>query len=192
MRIIAGTARSRAILTPQGLDTRPTLDRVRESLFNILQPITPGARVLDLFSGSGALALEALSRGAQSAVMVDISREANRVQIQNVKALGFEKSAAVLLTDWRQALEQLAKQGASFDLIFLDPPYKLLDLRQVGAALLERELLAPDALIVIEHDRETKPVFDPRFVQTDQRQYGKAGILFYQCGEGAGEGHADG
>ncbi|MBQ8536194.1 MAG: RsmD family RNA methyltransferase, partial [Clostridia bacterium] len=88
MRIVAGSARSRTILTPPGRDTRPTLDRVRENLFNILQFDCPNARVLDLFAGSGALSMEALSRGAQSAVLADISTAAHKIQMQNARELG--------------------------------------------------------------------------------------------------------
>lgn len=100
MRIIAGEARSRTILAPEGRDTRPTLDRVRENLFNILQWQCPGARVLDLFAGSGALALEALSRGAAEAVLADCDARAVRVERQNVEALGFSQRARVLQADW--------------------------------------------------------------------------------------------
>ena len=107
MRIVAGEARSRIILAPEGKDTRPTLDRVRENLFNILQWQCSGARVLDLFAGSGALALEALSRGAAEAVLADCDAKAVRVERQNVETLGFSDRARVMQADWRETLRRL-------------------------------------------------------------------------------------
>lgn len=181
MRIIAGSARSRTIATPKGQDTRPTLDRVRESLFSILMPYTRGAKVLDLFSGSGALALEALSRGAEFALMVDSSREAHQVERLNVETLGFSGRCRIALMDWQTALLSAAKEHAPFDLVFLDPPYSMTDLVSVGEAL--KELIAHDALIVIEHDDKTEPVFSPAYSLTDRRKYGKAGISFYRLKE---------
>lgn len=118
MRIIAGEARSRTILAPEGRDTRPTLDRVRENLFNILQWQCPGARVLDLFAGSGALALEALSRGAAEAVLADCDARAVRVERQNVEALGFSQRARVFQADWRETVRKLSAEGGAFSWYF--------------------------------------------------------------------------
>ena len=122
MRIIAGEMRSRTILAPKGTDTRPTLDRTRESLFNIIAAWCPDARVLDLYAGSGALALEAISRGAQSAVLCDSSREAARVIKANIEALRVQDRARLLPMMDSQALALLGREGARFDLVFLDPP----------------------------------------------------------------------
>ena len=181
MRIIAGSARSRLILAPQGQDTRPTLDRVRESLFSILLPHTRGAKVLDLFAGSGALALEALSRGAEFALMVDSDRQAHQAEKSNVQALGFEKNARVVLMDWRQALLNVAPEYAPFDLVFLDPPYRMTDLAEVGEAL--KKVISADALIVLEHDEKAEPAFSPAYERVDRRKYGKAGISFCRLKE---------
>ena len=117
MRIIAGEMRSRTILTPKGTDTRPTLDRTRESLFNIIAAWCPDARVLDLYAGSGALALEAISRGAQSAVLCDSSREAARVIKANIEALRVQDRARLLPMMDSQALALLGREGARFDLV---------------------------------------------------------------------------
>ena len=103
MRIIAGKARGRQIEAPEGRNTRPTLDRVRENLFNILQMRIRGASVLDLFAGSGALSLEAISRGAEKAVLCDNDRSANRIQHRNAEALGFSGQTEILLSDWKKA-----------------------------------------------------------------------------------------
>ena len=127
MRIIAGTARGRKIEAPEGKNTRPTLDRVREYLFNILQMNIRGSRVLDLFAGSGALSLEALSRGAESATMVDSDRNANRIQRKNLESLGFTGQAEVMLRDWKQAVRELTREGRRYDLVFLDHRMPELD-----------------------------------------------------------------
>ena len=181
MRIIAGTARSRVIKTPPGNDTRPTLDRVRENMFNILQRRVIGTRVLDLFSGSGALSLEALSRGAEAAVLVDRDREANRCEKDNVATLGFQDRARILLMDWQQAVSRLTEEGAKFDLVMLDPPYAMRDLTGVMEAL--RPLLAEDALLVIEHEASAFPVTAQGFDMTDSRKYGYVGVSFFRLAE---------
>ncbi len=178
MRIIAGEARSRIIEAPKGRDTRPTLDRVRENLFNIIARRIPDARVLDLFAGSGALSLEALSRGAQSAVMVDRDREANGVERRNTEKLGYGDRVRILHCDWKQAADTLTREGAHFDLVFLDPPYAMGDLRAVTKALLP--LCAADALIVTEHERGKPYLVCENLRETDSRQWGFAGMTFYR------------
>ena len=112
LRIIAGTARGRRLEAPEGRDTRPTLDRVRENLFNMLQGKCMDARVLDLFAGSGALSLEALSRGADFAVLADRDREAVRIQRKNLESLGFSHRARVLQSPWEATLRVLAPESA--------------------------------------------------------------------------------
>lgn len=178
MRIIAGSARSRTILAPEGRDTRPTLDRVRENLFNILMRRVPEARVLDLFAGSGALSMEALSRGAAHATLVDIDRAAIRCIQQNITALRFTEETRVLPSDWKAAVTLLKQEGAKFDLIFLDPPYKMHDLTEVSQALIP--LLAEDAMVVVEHEVRTMPALYEGFDMTDTRKYGIVGVSFFR------------
>lgn len=177
MRIIAGTARSRIIEAPKGRDTRPTLDRVRENLFNILQQQVPDARVLDLFAGSGALSLEAISRGAQSAVMVDHDHAAHTCQQLNTNRLGFTSQAELLCCDWQQAIHQLSGRGAVFDLVFLDPPYAMSNLTEVTRQL--RPLLAAGALVVVEHPSGQPTQVDDGLMLQDSRKYGYVGISIY-------------
>ncbi len=179
MRIIAGEMRSRTLLAPKGTDTRPTLDRTRESLFNILAAECPGSRVLDLYAGSGALALEALSRGAESAVLCDCSREAARVIRLNIAALRLEDRARFLYMQDTQAIAQLAREKAAFDLVFLDPPYRL-DTAPACKALHEAGVLLPDALVVIEHAAAAIPSPEACFELTDQRKYRDTMISFYR------------
>lgn len=178
MRIIAGSARSRTIQTPAGQETRPTLDRVRESVFNILQMRVRDARVLDLFSGSGAMALESLSRYAESAVMVDHSREAIACIRKNVETLRFQDRSRIIQADWKAAVETLLRENAQFDLVILDPPYAMVKLREVTEKI--RPLLSEDAMIVIEHDVRTMPHVADGYDAVDTRKYGIVGVTFFQ------------
>jgi 16S rRNA (guanine966-N2)-methyltransferase len=178
VRIIAGSARGRALLAPKGQSTRPTQDYVRESLFNIIQRDVPGAVVLDLFAGSGALALEALSRGAEHAVLADKARQAADCIRRNLRTLGFAGQAVCVQADWRKTLKQTFVRP--FDLVFLDPPYDLTLYREIADMLAEQALLADRALIVVEHHRDSAFTLSPAFVLTDQRTYGDTAIHFYR------------
>lgn len=178
MRIIAGSARGRTFDAPQGRDTRPTLDRVRENVFNILQMKVRDAKVLDLFSGSGAMAFEAISRGAAEAVLVDIDRAANAVQRQNAAKLRMEGQCRILQCDWQMAIRQLTATGERFQVIFLDPPYAMHDMVPVMEAL--RPLLAEDAVILLEHEAKVFPATPDGFELYDSRKYGIAGVSFFR------------
>ena len=180
MHIIAGQRRGAQLFAPKGMDTRPTQAKVKESLFNIIQFYVPDARVLDLFSGSGNLALEALSRGAQSAVMVDMDREAAACIRRNVEKLRFESCTQLFKCDWRQAVMQLKAAGSEpFDLVFLDPPYRMTELGEMCASLADAGLLADDCMMVLEH--RTGPFMEPdeRFERFKERTYADTEIHFY-------------
>lgn len=177
MRIIAGEKKSRRIDAPEGQDTRPTADRIKEALFSILQRRLYDARVLDLYAGSGALSLEALSRGAASAQLVDKSYKAGKVIQKNIQSLGYEEKASLLNTEDIKAVELLEGQGREFDLIFLDPPYRM---NMTGMMeRLAKKLMAQDGMIICEHDRSTPPDTPPNLVLQDRREYGITGISFY-------------
>ena len=178
LRIIAGIHRGRRIEAPEGRDTRPTLDRVRENLFNMLQGRCLDARVLDLFAGSGALSLEALSRGAETAVLCDHDREAARIEKKNIQALREEKRTRVLTGDWRRTVSLLRAEGAQFDLVFLDPPYAMTDLREVTEALLP--LLAEESMIVLEHQAEARIRVTDALEEVRSRSWGYCGVTFFQ------------
>lgn len=178
MRIIAGSARGRTFDAPQGRDTRPTLDRVRENVFNILQHQIRGAKVLDLFSGSGAMAFEAISRGAEAAVLVDIDRAANTIQRQNAVKLRMDSQCRILQCDWQQAVRQLVSAGEKFGVIFLDPPYAMHDMTPVMEAL--RPLMTEDAVILLEHEAKVFPATPDGFDLYDSRKYGIAGVSFFR------------
>ncbi len=174
MRIIAGSARSRIIDAPRGMDTRPTLDRVRENLFNVISRRVPDARVLDLFAGSGALSLEAVSRGAAGAVLVDRDREAHLVEQRNAEKLGFTDRVRLFHCDWAQAVKRLRAEDARFDLIFLDPPYAMTDLTEVTRELLP--LLAEDARVIVEHQAGHPSLVCGDLEAVDSRRWGYAGV----------------
>ena len=189
MRIISGEAGGRRISAPAGTNTRPTLDRVRENLFNMLQGKVEGRTVLDLFAGSGALSLEALSRGAKEAVLVDCDRRAVAAEKQNIGTLGYGSRADVVCADWRQAVSGLARRGKQFDLVFLDPPYATQDLREVFDALVP--LLETDALIVLEHEAGKKPETGGGFTCEKERNWGYCGVSFYRLRSERAEGEEE-
>lgn len=184
MRIVAGSARGRTFDAPQGMDTRPTLDRVRENVFNILQLKVRNARVLDLFSGSGAMAFEAVSRGAAQAVLVDSARAAHLTEKANAEKLKMTSACRLMNCDWAQAVRTLTAAGERFDLVFLDPPYAMHDMTAVMTAL--RPVLAADAVILLEHEARTFPATPDGFYLYDSRKYGVAGVSFFRLA-GAGE-----
>lgn len=178
MRIIAGSARGRVFDAPKGMETRPTLDRVRENAFNILQMKVRGASVLDLFSGSGAMSFEAISRGAEHAVLVDCDRQANQVQRQNAEKLRMADRCTILHCDWKQAVQQLAAKNAAFDVVILDPPYAMHDMSPVLEAL--RPLLKQDSVILLEHEAKVFPATPDGYELYDNRKYGVAGVSFFR------------
>ena len=178
MRIIAGEARGRTIEAPAGYHTRPTLDRVRENLFNMIQYDVPGGCVLDLFAGSGALSLEALSRGAESAVLADIDRNACAVQNRNISLLHYENRTRQFHCDWQAALHRLQNEKALFDIVFLDPPYSMLDLKEVFSMLIP--VIRQDTLVILEHEAGKEPAVSERFGITKSRAWGFCAVTVYQ------------
>jgi 16S rRNA (guanine966-N2)-methyltransferase len=171
MRIVSGRLGGRRITAPPGTDTRPTADRVREALFSALGPLD-GVRALDLFSGSGALAIEALSRGAASAVLVEKDARAARVISGNLAALDLAAPEAILRRrDALAALRDAREAGETYDLVFLDPPYRLATGLGPGLAEALAPVLAPGARVIGESDRRT-PLDLPGLSTTFERRYG--------------------
>jgi len=178
MRIVAGAFGGRRLLSPRGGRIRPTSDRVREAVFSILASRVSEALVLDLYAGTGAMGLEALSRGASRAVFVDDHPEAVRLIRSNIRRCGAEDRARVVLGPVDREVRKLAGQGEGFDLVFLDPPY--------GKGLLEKSvppltsLALPTTLAVAEHrvDDLLPPRLGP-WLRIDERRYGDTVISFY-------------
>jgi 16S rRNA (guanine966-N2)-methyltransferase len=179
MRIIAGELKGRRLHRLEGKQTRPTSDRLRETIFNILLFKTQQAVVLDLFSGTGAMAIEALSRGADSAVLVDDSFQAVELISRNIRAFSLEKKARVQRWDIAGNLNFLRHVQPLFDLVFLDPPYNRNLIGPTLHHLLQSASLAAQACIVVEHSvLEAINFNDPEFELYDQRTYGKTMVSF--------------
>ncbi|MGN1298700.1 MAG: 16S rRNA (guanine(966)-N(2))-methyltransferase RsmD [Candidatus Scatovivens sp.] len=182
MRIIAGKNKGTKLNTLDGNEiTRPTLDRVKESLFNILLPYLENSYVLDLFSGSGALALEALSRGAKYAVICDKSYKAIKVIKENVFKTQNEENVYIINKDFEIALSILEKEKKDFDIIFLDPPYKTEYIKKSVNLIIKNKLIKKDGIIVIETDekeRILKQINNGKIEVYDIRKYGRVDIIF--------------
>jgi 16S rRNA (guanine(966)-N(2))-methyltransferase RsmD len=184
MRVIAGKYRSRVLHAPRGTDTRPTSDRLRETLFNVLAPRIEGAVFLDLYAGSGAVGIEALSRGAREAIFVEQAEAALRVIRSNLGALGIQGNYALEPRSVSAGLRRLAEAGRQGDLFFLDPPYARVDEYAVALNLLGGEfsgVLAPDAMVVAEHEkrRELDKLYG-RLIRYRVLKQGDAALSFYQ------------
>jgi 16S rRNA (guanine966-N2)-methyltransferase len=180
LRIISGEHKGRIIKSVTGRHTRPTTDKVKESLFNILQPKLPGAFVLDLFSGTGNLGLESLSRGAENVVFVERDRAALHVLYENCHALGYDEYSDILPYDFKRAITRLSEMNKSFDIVLMDPPYE--HGLEVGAiqALDEGDLVKNDGIIVVEHlVLNALPQCIGKFSRYDLRKYGNTAISFY-------------
>ena len=184
MRIIAGSAKGAKLSAPDGLLTRPTPDMVRESLFNIIQDNIPGARFLDLFAGSGAVGLEALSRGAGSAVFVDSRRLCVDKIRQNAAKTRFSDKSRMLCMEAVKAARMLSDENRVFDIIYLDPPYGSGLLEKALYWVAELGLLAPGGMIVSEcggGDSELREEsLPPGFSLLRQKRYGKTALHFLQ------------
>lgn len=181
MRIIGGQARGRRIGTLRGMRLRPTADRVKEALFNILSRDLTGARVLDLFAGSGSLSIEALSRGAASVLLVDSSREAAGLIERNLAQLGFLDRSRIWTKPAGSALRRLSAQDSNFDLIFIDPPYDAGWLGKVLASIDAGKVAAEGGIVVAEHSRREQVA--PRYgalALVDQRSYGDTCLSFFE------------
>lgn len=153
MRVIAGSARRLLLKTPDGMDTRPTTDRIKETLFNMLMPYLSGAVFIDLFSGSGGIGIEALSRGALKAYFVENNQKAIACITDNIKHTHFEEKSVVLKQDVFVALRGGIKDTA--DVIFLDPPYNQDYEKRVLEILRDSDIVNEDTLIVVEVSKET-------------------------------------
>lgn len=176
MRIISGSKRGKRLISLEGEHTRPTTDRIKEALFDILQFNVEGRRFLDLFAGSGQIGLEALSRGAACAVLVDNFRDSVRVIEKNIAAAGFNDKARLVRADFEMYLKSTQD---TFDIVFLDPPYKTGLLQR--ALPLVAEKTAPGGVIFCEHPREEEqPEHAGAFVKHKSYRYGSIMLTSYR------------
>src|SRR6266498_467268 len=187
MRIIAGKFRSRRLRSVRGVEIRPTSDRLRETLFNVLTAGNPAALEgtvwLDLFAGSGAVGIEALSRGAMQVYFVESSRDAAELIRQNLRSLAITTGFQLVQQGSTRAVSYLQKQGIEPDFIFLDPPYEMREACREALSALSLSSLSERALIIVEHEKR----FDPgekfgRVESVRQLKQGDAGLSFYRCG----------
>jgi 16S rRNA (guanine966-N2)-methyltransferase len=176
MRIIAGERKGHTIYAPKGRDTRPTSDRVRENVFNIVAPWVEGARVLDLYAGSGAMGLEALSRGAAAVVFVEADGDAVRAIERNLDKLRLT-GATVVRTEAMTGLAQEATAGRKYDLVLVDPPYSMTDFDTLARYL--PRVLADDGLAVLESAARTEPELAGLAVRTT-RKYGSTRVTVFE------------
>lgn len=180
MRIIAGLAKGRKLLSPIGMETRPTLDRVKQSMFNIIQNRLYGAVALDVFSGTGSLGLEAVSRGASQCYLVDKGPQTFSFLQKNVENLGFSDKCKCYNMDSYKALEMLGEKGVSLDIIFIDPPYRLNMIPPAVEIIHKYNLLKKSGIIVTKIDT-VEEIYEgnSEIVLNDSRKYGNTTVCFY-------------
>ncbi len=181
MRVITGKARGVVLKTPEGLQTRPTTDRVKEALFSVIQFDIPNARVLDLFAGTGQLGIEALSRGARTAVFTDASEAACDLVKENLRRTKLGDQGKVVKTDYMSYLTRCRER---FDIIFLDPPYAEVFLENALKCITEIDILQSGGIIVTERPLDkTLPWDFPGFTRSRDYKYGKTLITLYRKDE---------
>lgn len=181
MRIIGGTMRGTKLYTLEGDNTRPTLDRVKEALFSKINFELQDAIVLDLFSGSGSLGLEAISRGAQKSFLCDNSKDAIKIINQNIEKTRTKEKILLFNMDYQKTLLEIEKKEIKFDIVFLDPPYKTDFAEDAAKQIVEKRLLSENGLIVLETDDKDKVLekLDKNILEiSDIKKYGRVYLLF--------------
>ncbi|HEU4782714.1 MAG TPA: 16S rRNA (guanine(966)-N(2))-methyltransferase RsmD [Ktedonobacterales bacterium] len=193
MRVISGSARGRKLKSPKSSETRPIMDRVKTALFDILAPEIMGMRVLDLFAGTGAVGIEALSRGAESATFIERSPDAWRLVRENLTLTNLSDRAEVLRTDAFAYLQQAAATGRRFDLVYVAPPQYVNMAVRTLTQLDDMPLTEPDGLVIVQIHPQERAELDAltlkRLRRYDERRYGSTLLLFYTHDE---ESHATG
>jgi 16S rRNA (guanine966-N2)-methyltransferase len=181
MRVISGSARGRALKAVPGMSTRPTTDKVKEAVFSMIGPYFDGGLALDLFAGTGGLGIEALSRGIEKAIFIDIEKKSIDTVLINLEAAGFKDKAEVYRNDAARALKLLGKRGLKFNLVFLDPPYKMKAIAELINVMEEQALLQPNVLIVVEHDADDILTDSLGTLQLKKRaEYGDTAVTIYE------------
>lgn len=181
MRVISGTAKGTKLNSIEELSTRPTLDRVKEALFNMVQTKIEDSIVLDLFSGSGSIGIEFLSRGCKKAYMCDNSHKAINMIHQNLEKTRLGENAIIMQTDYKKCLQSLSKDGIAFDIIFIDPPYKDNIAADAVEKILSLGLLKEKGLIIIETDEKERELENLKKLDVqinDCRKYGRVYLIF--------------
>lgn len=180
MRVVAGEYRGRKLKSLSGDNTRPTTDKVKESIFNMIGPYFDGGEVLDLYAGSAGLAIEAISRGMDQAICVEKNYQAIKVIKENIAITKEAEKFTVLKKDADQALQQFAEEQHQFDLVLLDPPYAKQKIEQQLQLMVEQDLLNEDAIVVCETDKSVQLTEVDGLEQTRQQTYGITMITIYR------------
>ncbi|MBM7654094.1 16S rRNA (guanine(966)-N(2))-methyltransferase RsmD [Neobacillus cucumis] len=180
MRVVSGSCKGRPLKAVPGNTTRPTTDKVKEALFNMIGPYFDGGIGLDLFAGSGGLGIEGISRGLEKVIFIDREPKAIHVIQENIKACKMEEKSEVYRNDAERALKALIKRSMTFDYIFLDPPYKKQQLVNLMEKMDQQELVNPDGVIVCEHSFDVElPSLVGRFKQIKHEKYGVIAVTIY-------------
>lgn len=181
MRVIGGTAKGRKLASPKGGNMRPTSDRVKEAIFNIISGIVQDAEVLDLFAGTGSLGIEALSRGASKAYFVDSRPESIKLIKSNLEITGFQDKASVIKADVNKAVDRFVKSGVKFKLIFLDPPYRIsVSFLDAILLMIASHMLNFNGLLILEHSAKSEPRSVEGLEVESTRIYGDTAVTFYR------------
>lgn len=184
MRVVAGTVRNHQLKAVPGDKTRPTTDKIKESMFNIIGPYFDGGKALDLFAGSGGLGIEALSRGIDEAVFVDQAAPAIKIITENIAKCHLETQAVIKKGEALRVIEQLAQTGETFKLVFLDPPYRFHQMEELLLKIEALNLVSAQAVIVVEHEKSYElPDVIGGFKRFKQALYGITSLSFYEVGE---------
>ncbi len=180
LRVISGNLRGKKLFSVKSLTLRPTSDRVKEAIFNILQNCISGQNVLDLFAGTGALGIEALSRGARSALFIEENPKSLVALRKNIEACKLKEQTEVLMKDAKTGIKILETRGEPFGLIFLDPPYGKGLVGQTLQTLAASSILSPDTFIVAEHSLTEELQLIPPLQPVDRRRYGSTQVSFFR------------
>lgn len=180
MRVIAGSLKGRRLKPPRGIETRPTTDRVKESIFSMIHTSITDSIIIDLFSGTGNLGIEALSRGAEKVFFVDKNKNSIKLIKENIESMGLKEKSEVLFCDALRAIKRLASLPNKFDIIFMDPPYSKGFIIPCMEAIDAERILNEDGFILIEHDlKDTLPNKVGRLTKRKEKKYGNTMISIY-------------
>jgi len=181
LRVVAGTAKGRTLKAVPGMNTRPTTDKVKEAIFSMIGPFFDGGFALDLFAGTGGLGIEALSRGVDKAIFIDMERQSIDTVKHNVQAAGVEKQAEIYRNEASRALKVLAKRAEPFTLIFLDPPYRMKTMDALMQEFADKGLIVDRGVVVIEHDADhVYPEEIQDYEQLRYARYGDIAVTIYR------------
>ena len=180
MRVVSGKSRGTKLIAPDGSNTRPTVDRIKETLFNMINFDIPGCLFLDLFSGSGAIGIEALSRGAKKVVMVERQAEAIACIRKNLEKTRLQEGAIVYNIDIYTALQKINQNHEKFDIIFMDPPYQMEGLPKIFEDIKQYELLSETGYIILERATTTEPLSFEGYTLIKEKTYKTTTLSFFE------------